>query len=252
MLQGEVAFITGAGRGIGAQTAKALSERGARVAVTARRLRDAEAVVRGLDGDALGLSCDVADQASIIAALRDTEMRLGRVTILINNAGVIQPIGHLHETDPAAWGAAITVVLVGAAAAARAVLPAMIAAGRGTIVNLSSGAAHRPLEGWSAYCAAKAGLAMLTRSIALEYGARGVRAFGFAPGLVDTEMQAEIRASGLNPVSALPREALTSASAPAQAIAYLCSRDADDLSGGEVDIRNPAFRDRSGLTTLAD
>lgn len=250
MLDGEIAFVTGASRGIGALTAKALAAAGARVAVTARQARDAEAAAHDLGPGAIGLGCDVADAASLADAVRECEARLGPVSLLINNAGVVQPIGLLHETRPAAWAAAITTGLIGAAAAARLVLPSMLSAGRGTIVNLSSGAAHRPLEGWSAYCAAKAGLAMLTRSLALEYGPGGVRAFGFAPGLVDTGMQAEIRASGLNPVSSLPRTALASPHEPAQAIAYLCSALADDLAGSEIDIREPAFRERAGLPGL--
>ena len=122
--------------------------------------------------------------------------------------------------------------------AARAVLPAMAAAGRGRIINLSSGAAHRPLEGWSAYCAAKAGLAMLTRSLQLEYGEYGIRSFGFSPGVVDTGMQAEIRASGINPVSRLPRESLAPADEPATGIVYLCAAASDALAGQEfIDAR---------------
>src|SRR5690606_15700892 len=120
---------------------------------------------------------------------------------------------------------------------------------RGTIVNLSSGAAHRPMEGWSAYCAGKAGLAMVTQSLALEYGARGIRAFGFAPGVVDTDMQGEIRASGINPVSKLPRENLARGDDPARAIAYLCSAAAADLAGGELDMRDASCRARAGLAT---
>ncbi|MBN9058384.1 MAG: SDR family NAD(P)-dependent oxidoreductase [Rhizobiales bacterium] len=135
-------------------------------------------------------------------------------------------------------------------AMARAVLPAMLDRGGGAIVNLSSGAAHRAMEGWSAYCAAKAGLAMVTKSLALEYGARGIRAFGFAPGIVDTGMQVEIRASGINPVSKLPREGLASVDDPAKAIVFLCTSAAGDLAGLEVDIREASFRERAGLPAL--
>jgi len=79
----------------------------------------------------------------------------------------------------------------------RAMLPSMLAQGGGTIVNISSGAVYQPLEGWSAYCSSKAGLAMLTRSIALETAGTGVRVFGFSPGTIDPDMQTKIRASGL-------------------------------------------------------
>jgi NAD(P)-dependent dehydrogenase (short-subunit alcohol dehydrogenase family) len=246
----EIILITGAGRGIGAATAQHLAASGARVAVSARKLVDAQAVAGPLGDNVMAIECDVASPASVAAAVASVEAHFGAVTILVNNAGVVQPIGLLHETDPADWAANIAATLTGAAAMIHAVLPAMLAAGRGTIVNLSSGAAHQPLEGWSAYCAAKAGLAMVTRSIALEYGSRGIRAFGFAPGVVDTGMQAEIRASGINPVSRLPRESLASPDDPAKAIAFLCTEAAADLAGQELDIRNGDFRVRAGLKAL--
>ncbi|MCX5496017.1 SDR family NAD(P)-dependent oxidoreductase [Kaistia dalseonensis] len=247
MSDGEIVLVTGAARGIGAATALHLAGRGYRVAVSARHLADAEAIARQIGGSAHAVACDVADQASVEQAIASVEAALGPVTILVNNAGMVQPIGLLHETDPAAWAANISTTLVGAAAVTRAVLPGMLRRSGGRIVNLSSGAAHQPLEGWSAYCAAKAGLAMLTRSIALEYGGRGIRSFGFAPGVVDTGMQAEIRASGINPVSRLPRESLANPADPARAIAYLCTEEADDLAGREIDIRDQDFRKRVGL-----
>jgi NAD(P)-dependent dehydrogenase (short-subunit alcohol dehydrogenase family) len=104
---------------------------------------------------------------------------------------VIEPIGALVQSDPTAWRRSIEVNLIGAYHAARATLPRMLAAGKGTVINISSGAAHRPLEGWSAYCAAKAGLAMLTSAIALECVDAGVRP-ALAPGVIDTDMQATV------------------------------------------------------------
>jgi NAD(P)-dependent dehydrogenase (short-subunit alcohol dehydrogenase family) len=250
-LDGEIAIVTGAGRGIGAATARALSKYGARVAVATRRRADAESIMRDLPaGRALAVACDVAEPAQIDELVAETTRRLGAPTLLINNAGVIAPIGPLHTLEPESFAAAIRTTLVGAAFAARAVLPHMVRAGRGVIVNLSSGAAHRPLEGWTAYCAGKAGLAMLTRSLALEYGEQGVRVVGFAPGLVDTGMQAEIRASGINAVSRLPRESLGSTEEPAEAIAFLCSSGGAVFAGGETDIRAPAFRAAAGLKPL--
>ena len=253
-LTAEIAIVTGAGRGIGAETALALAREGALVAVTARRLADAEAVagqIAAAGGRALALACDVADLAAAEEAVRTIANEAGPATILVNNAGTIQPIGAFHETEPAAWAEAIAANLTGAANMVRAVLPAMLAAGRGTIVNVSSGAARKALEGWSAYCASKAGLAMLTQSLALEYGAAGVLSFGFAPGVVDTGMQAAIRASGINPVSRIPREALAPAAEPARAIAFLATPAAAPFAGREIDIRDADFRLACGLPPLA-
>src|SRR5690606_21246900 len=151
----------------------------------------------------------------------------------VNNAGVIEPIGRIADTDAATWARLITVNLVGAFNGVHAVLPRL--APGGAIVNISSGAASNPMEGWSAYCASKAGLAMLTRSIHDEYGDR-VRAYGFRPGVVDTAMQAEIRASKLNPVSQIPQSNLLKPEIPAAAVAWLLRHRPADLSGQELDI----------------
>jgi NAD(P)-dependent dehydrogenase (short-subunit alcohol dehydrogenase family) len=167
--------------------------------------------------------------------------------VLVNNAGVIEPIASVAESDPAAWARNIDINLTGAYYAIRAVLPGMIAAGGGTIVNVSSGAAIRPLEGWSAYCTGKAGLHMLTRAIALENPSNGIRIFGFQPGTTDTDMQVIIRASGVNPVSKIPRENLTPVAHPAAAIVYLCTPAADELNGQELNLRDDAFRARLNL-----
>ena len=197
-------------------------------------------------GEALGLVCDVADYAAVVRSVSEATSRFGPVDALINNAGVVEPTARLVDSDPAAWARNVEINLVGAYNMVRAVLPGM-ASGGGRIVNLSSGAAFRPMEGWSAYCAAKAGLAMLTRAIAAEEGAAGVRVFGFGPGTTDTDMQAVVRASGINPVSRIPKEALTPPDVVARAIVYLCTTDADDLSGTEVSMNDNDFRRRIGL-----
>jgi len=160
---------------------------------------------------------------------------------------VIEPIASIASGDPAAWARSIEINLIGAYHAIRAVLPGMIAAGGGTIVNVSSGAALRPLEAWSAYCSGKAGLHMLTRSVALETAGQGIRVFGFSPGPTDTDMQEPVRASGINPVSRIPREDLTPVAHPAAAIVYLCTPDADDLIGQEFSLKDEPFRARLGL-----
>ena len=170
--------------------------------------------------------------------------------ILVNNAAVIAPIGRILDISAEDWATNIDINLTSAFHATQRALAQMIANGGGTIVNISSGAAHRPQEGWSAYCAGKAGLAMLTRSVHLEYGPQGIRIFGFAPGVVDTDMQGAIRASGINPVSKIPRGDLAPAHEPARAIAWLCTPAADALAGQDLDVRNPELRAMAGLPAL--
>jgi 3-oxoacyl-[acyl-carrier protein] reductase len=249
-LTGKVMIVTGASRGIGAATAAALAREGAAVMLAARSGGLAADVARGITGSggrASASICDVSDYASVEALVRETEKLHGPVDTLINNAGVIEPIAMIVDSDPAVWARNIEINLTGAYNPIRALLPKMIEAGGGTIVNVSSGAAMRPLDGWSAYCSGKAGLAMLTRAVMLENTANGIRIFGFQPGTTDTDMQVAIRASGINMVSKIPREQLTPVAHAAAAIVYLCTPSADDLNGQEFSLRDDSFRARLTL-----
>jgi 3-oxoacyl-[acyl-carrier protein] reductase len=249
-LAGKVIIVTGASRGIGAAAAHALAREGATVMLAARDAALAADVADSIiaaGGRAGSTACDVSDYAAVESLVIETEGRFGRVGALINNAGVIEPIATIAESDPAAWARNIEINLIGAYNPVRAVLPRMIKAGGGTIVNVSSGAALRPLEGWSSYCAAKAGLAMLTQAVTLENTANRIRVFGFQPGTTDTDMQVTIRASGVNMVSKIPRQNLTPVAHPAAAIVYLCTAAADDLNGQEFSLRDEPFRARLNL-----
>jgi 3-oxoacyl-[acyl-carrier protein] reductase len=249
-LAGKVAIVTGASRGIGAAAAIALGEAGASVVLAARSVAQAEANAQRIGaagGKAAAIACDVADYDSCRRLVTETMRRFGPPDVLVNNAGVIEPIAMTGEADPTEWARSIQINLIGAYYAIRAVLPGMIERGHGDIINVSSGAAMRPLEGWGAYCAGKAGLAMLTRSIDLEHRAAGIRVFGFQPGTTDTDMQVTIRASGINMISRIPREQLTPVAHPARAIVYLCTQEADDLAGKEFSLRDDDFRRRIGL-----
>lgn len=247
-LDGKVIIVTGASRGIGAAAAAALAKAGATVVLTARDGKLTEAIARSIGGAASSRPCDVSDYAAFHSLVEETRSRFGQVDALINNAGVIDPIAQIADSDPASWARNVQINLTGAYHAIRAVLPVMLAAGGGTIVNVSSGAAIRPLEGWSAYCSAKAGLHMLTRAVALETAGQGIRVFGFQPGTTDTDMQVLIRASGMNPVSQIPHANLTPVAHPAAAIVYLCTQAADDLNGQEFSLRDDPFRARLELS----
>ena len=249
-LAGKIVIVTGASRGIGAEAALALGAAGASVMLAARGAAQIEANAQRINaagGKAASLQCDVADYAACQRLVQETARRFGPPDVLVNNAGVIEPIGTVAAADPAEWARSIQINLIGAYYAIRAVLHGMLERKRGDIINVSSGAAIRPLDGWSGYCAGKAGLAMLTRSIDLEHREGGIRVFGFQPGTTDTDMQVIIRASGINPVSKIPREQLTPVAHPARAIVYLCTKAADDLAGKEFSLRDEDFRRRIGL-----
>ena len=243
-LQGKIALVTGASRGLGEGAARALAAQGAKVMLLARDGDLAQKVAREIGGSAQALACDVSDYPAVERAVADTRQRLGGLDILVNNAGVIEPIADIASSDPAAWARSIQINLIGAYNVVRAVLDGMLTTG-GTIINVSSGAAYRPLEGWSAYCAGKAGLAMVTRSIALETS--GIRVFGFSPGTIDTDMQVKIRASGINQISQIPRANLSPVEHAVRGLIYLCDAASDDLIGTDVSMRDEPFRQRIGL-----
>jgi 3-oxoacyl-[acyl-carrier protein] reductase len=249
-LNGKVALVTGASRGLGEGAARALAAAGAAVMLVARDGALVSSVARDIAAKgarAEALPCDVSNYAAIEKVVAQAKAHLGGIDILINNAGVIDPIAEVAASDPAAWAENISINLIGAYHVLRAVLPGMLTKGGGSIVNISSGAAYRPLEGWSAYCAGKAGLAMLTRSVALDTAGKGIRIFGFSPGTIDTDMQVKIRASGMNMISRIPRADLSPVEHAVRGLMYLCTSAGDDLLGQDASMRDEAFRTRIGL-----
>ena len=193
------------------------------------------------------LSCDVSDYAAVEKIVAETKARLGGIDILINNAGVIDPIAEVATSDPAAWAQNISINLIGAYHVVRAVLPACWPKAAGRSSTSRRAPPTGPLEGWSAYCAGKAGLAMLTKSIALETAGKGIRIFGFSPGTIDTDMQVKIRASGMNMISRIPRGDLSPVEHAVRGLLHLCSPATDDLMGQDASMRDEAFRRRIGL-----
>ncbi|SDC72629.1 SDR family oxidoreductase [Ruegeria marina] len=247
-MQGKTVLITGASRGIGAEAGRIFAAAGANVVLLARS-SDAVATLASELGDrAMPLACDVADAGQMAGAVNATVARFGGLDVLINNAGVIEPISHLATSDPAGWGQAIDINLKGVYHGMRAALPVMRKAGGGSILTVSSGAAHNPVEAWSHYCASKAGAAMLTACLHLEESHHGIRAMGLSPGTVATQMQREIKSSGINPVSQLDWSAHIPADWPARALLWMCSPDADEFLGTEISLRDEIIRRRAGLT----
>ena len=123
----------------------------------------------------------------------------------------------------------------------------------GVVINVSSGAAVNPFAGWSAYCASKAGLSILTRVLAIEESdARGIRVYGFAPGVVDTEMQAFNRANRMNEVGDLKRETLRPPTESAQIMYFLCTPEAADLNGQIINARDSLVRVRAACRFWAE
>jgi NADP-dependent 3-hydroxy acid dehydrogenase YdfG len=237
-------LITGASRGIGAETARVFAAQGANVGLMARSADAIEALAAEIGQQATAYPCDVADYDAVAAAVAD----FGAVDVLITNAGVIEPIARMADADPDGWGQAVDINVKVVFNGMRAVLPAMIAAGGGSILTVSSGAAHGPMEAWSHYCASTAAANMLTQCLHLENASDGIRAIGLSPGTVATQMQREIKASGINRISDLAWEDHIPADWPARALLWMCSADADEFCGEEVSLRDASICARAGLT----
>lgn len=246
-MKGKTVLITGASRGIGAEAGRVFAAAGANVALVARSSDQIGALAEALGENAVALACDVSDFAQVEQVVADCVARFGGLDVLIGNAGVIDPIFHLSNADVAAWSKAIDINLKGVFYGMRAALPVMRAAGGGTVLTVSSGAASNPIEAWSHYCTSKAGAKMLTECLHLEEAHNGIRAMGLSPGTVATDMQRSIKASGINPVSQLDWEDHIPADWPARALLWMCSADADEFLGAEISLRQADIRERVGL-----
>lgn len=246
-MQGKVVAITGASRGIGAAAARVFAGAGAKVALLARSVGEIDRLAEDIGPNAMALQCDVSVWAEVDACLRAVQGRCGRLDVLINNAGMIDPIARLENAEPALWGQGVDVNLKGVFHGIRAALPLMKAQGGGTIITVSSGAARNAYECWSSYCAGKAGTLMLTQALHLEEGANGIRALGLSPGTVATEMQVKIKASGVNPVSQLDPAVHIPPDWPARALLWMCGPAADGWLGSDVLLRDEAVRKAAGL-----
>jgi len=243
--------ITGASRGIGAATALEFAKLGANIVLIARSPdkinQIADKINESQPNKAIAIACDVSDYASVEKAINQTLKSFGGIDCLINNAGVIDPIVRLDQSDPSAWATVIDINIKGVYNGMRAVIPHMLKQGSGTIVNLSSGAANNALEGWSHYCTSKAAVKMLTMSGHKENFEQGITTVGLSPGTVATDMMAGIKESGINPVSQLDWSVHIPPEWPAKAIAFLCSEKGREFSGTDFSIKTPEGRALVGL-----
>lgn len=249
-LKGKTALITGASRGIGAATARVFARAGASVLLAARTRAEIDSLaaeIRAGGGAAESCACDVSRHEEVVAAVALAERRFGPLDILVNNAGIIDPIGRILDLSPEDWNRVLDVNVKGVFHGIRATLPGMRARRSGVIVNISSGAATKPYEGWSAYCASKAAVLMLTRAVDLEEADAGVRIVGLSPGTVATHMQVAIRASGINPVSELDPSVHIPPEWVGRAIAWAAGPDAASFHGQDISLRDEEIRRRVGL-----
>lgn len=243
---GRVALVTGASRGIGAETAKLLGAGGARVYLNYRtsreRAEEVAADIRRAGGKADLAPFDVSDQAQVATAIASILEREQTIHLLVNNAGVRYD-SLVHSTTPEQWEGCVRDNLNSVFYVTHEVVKAMVKHGGGSIVMVSSIAGSIGSFGQSAYAAAKAGIVAFAKSVALEYGSRGVRANAVIPGIIHTDMTANLRDKFLESVlEQIPCKRLGEPEEVAPAICFLLSDAASYINGATLHINGGGLR----------
>jgi 3-oxoacyl-[acyl-carrier protein] reductase len=230
-LQGQVALVTGGGRGIGRNVAIELAGAGMKVAVSARSADEIEGVAAEVGG--IAVQCDVSERAQVEAMVTETEEKLGPIDLLVANAGMAPDEDNAWEMEPADWWRTFEVNVLGVYLCNRAVIPKMLERGRGRIVNVASGAAYLPGLSSTSYSASKAAVHRFSETLAKQLEGR-IPVFSISPGLVRTSMTDEFGDDApWTPPELAPRlvRALASGRLDALAGRYLHAEhdDIDDL-----------------------
>ena len=190
-------LVTGASKGIGRSIARTLAKDGCQVILLARpsnELDEARDEIQAMSPSSFSVPCDLAQSESIDSALQSMD-QIKTIDGIVHNAGTITPIQSMFDADDALWERNIYVNITGVQRLTRGLYSKMKASEHCRVTTISSGAALRPLHSWSAYCISKAGLDMWSRCLAEEGANDGITSIAIAPGIVDTDMQLEIRSA---------------------------------------------------------
>lgn len=240
-LKDKVAVVTGAGRGIGKAIALAFAREGADVVVVSRtpsEVKETAAQIGALGRHALALRVDVSRVQDVENMVASATEEFGRIDVLVNNAGILGPVGPLVENDVKHWIETIKVNLIGTFLCCKAVLPVMIAQRKGKIINLSGGGAAYPNPRFSAYATSKAAVVRLTDTLAEELTEFNIQVNAIAPGAINTGIQEEILAAGevagektLAEARKVRETGGTHLNVPAALAVFLASEESKGLTG---------------------
>jgi NAD(P)-dependent dehydrogenase (short-subunit alcohol dehydrogenase family) len=246
--QDKVILITGASRGLGAATACWLAQLGCKIVLNGRStaaLEDVAKRVSEIGGEAFVVTGDVGELDVCRDLIERSLNKFGSIDCLINNAAVIEPIGNFYDVDPVLWKKAMDINLVAPLALARFAAESLRKR-QGRVINVSTGAAVHPLPAWNAYCASKAGLHHLTRTMAVEE--KQITSLSLRPGVIDTAMQDQIRRDGPGHMPSdlttyfqqlKETKRLEPPEVPAKAMAWLAVCAPNDWSGEMIEYTDP-------------
>jgi NAD(P)-dependent dehydrogenase (short-subunit alcohol dehydrogenase family) len=244
-LAGKVAFITGAGSGIGRACAELFAQQGAKVILAGRRtepLNSAAAHINNSGGQAIAEPCDVTNSAEVSAAIKSAADKFGSLTTIVNNAGVMFR-GNTEETPEATWDLLIDINLKGTFLVSRAAMEHLRRAGSGSIINIGSVYGVVGSKQRVAYAASKGGVTMLTRAMAMDHAHENIRVNCICPSLVETEMAKQVFANAANPeearrqrVSSIPMGRTGTPQEIAHLAAYLASDESAWVTGATFPI----------------
>jgi NAD(P)-dependent dehydrogenase (short-subunit alcohol dehydrogenase family) len=248
-LQGKVALVVGAGRGIGEAIALHFAAEGARLILAARTAQELEGVaetIKAAGGTAYSVVTDVTASGEVAHLVRKSIEVFSQIDVLVNTAGTYGPIGRVWEIDKNDWVSTFSVNLFGTLLLCQTVLPHMIRAGGGKIINFSGGGATSPLPRFSAYGVSKAAVVRLTETLAEEVKEFNIQVNAIAPGAVDTKLQDSVLDAGERAGDLLQRirrlratgEGGTPREIPAQLAVFLASDDSRNLTGRLISAPN--------------
>lgn len=235
---GKVAFVTGAGSGIGRATAIAFAKAGASVTavdISEKGLQETAALIEAFGGRVLTIPCDVTSSKGIKSALDKTVTTFGGLDCAFNNAGIEQPVNKLKDIDEELWDRVLAVNLKSVYLCMKHQIDIMLENGGGSIVNTSSGAGVMAIQGQSAYCASKYGVTAISKCAALENASQGIRVNALCPGIIDTDMisrftgdteQGRARVIAQEPIGRMGRPEEI-----ANTVLWLCSEQAAFVTG---------------------
>lgn len=241
-LAGKVVLITGAGSGLGRESAFELAKEGCRIAAVDVNLEGAEetvATIAAAGGEAFAVQGDVASSASVQAAVQVVLDRFGTIDILVNNAGVVGELKPLHEVSEESWDFVQGVDMKGVFLCSKYVIPTMLAQGRGVIINIASVSGFLASRTGVEYTAAKHGVTGLTKQLAYDYGHQGIRSIAIGPGVIETPLTQDWTCEG-GPFHELTMDAPAGRYGRpidvARLVVFLASDEADFMHGHTIPI----------------